>query len=210
MFVTLQNNKIVFNTLQAKKGMEEEIKHLHSIYSTPNFELGYLQHGRLLFFKEKPDEIKITRENIQVYNSYTWGKSGVNGFYPCEYFTTKAKNTLILIRQILELEQDMDFAMKDFFRESSTELHPSGMLVKKDFDLALQLKKLEYMLANKELALSLLKDAYLDYYLFVNLLTKVDIDSSIWKSDVSCESLRVKAQENTAILSLAKKFALLK
>lgn len=73
----------------------------------------------------------------------------------------------------------------------------------------MQTKKLEYLLANPELSLSLLKDAYLDFYLFVDLLTKVDFNTESINVNIS-ETIYKEAIENTKIFTLAKEFAKLK
>lgn len=212
MILTLSDDKksIVYNRLIVKEETKEEIERLHYLLSYPNFETGYFQHGGIYFHQEKPKDILVTRDNIQVYNSYQWGETGVNGVYPVEYLTTRAKNTLFLIRQLLKLEYDDDFKMRSFFAESSKELHSSGVLVETPFDLTTQLKKLEYIYDNKEIALSLLKDAYFDLYMFVDLLTKVDFDMQERKDPILLEHLYTEAQENTPILNLTKKFAKLK
>ena len=212
MIITLSADKksVVSNRLIIKDGAKEEIERLHSLYLNPDFEFGYLQHGAIRFHQEKPKEILITKDNIQVFNSYQWGENGVNGVYPVEYLTTRAQNTSIIIRQILGLEHDYNFELKNFFADSSKEVHPNGAFVTKPFDLSMQLKKLKYILDNKEIALSLLKDAYFDLYLFVDLLTKVDLEIQGINEHDLFEGFYTEALENTQILDAAKEFAKLK
>ena len=69
--------------------------------------------------------------------------------------------------------------------------------------MAMELKKLKCILESKEVSLSLLKDAYFDFYLFVELLSKVDLET---KTSSIFETLYTEAVENTAILNTAKAF----
>ena len=89
-------------------------------------------------------------------------------------------------------------------------MNQADFLTSKKFDLEMQIQKLEHILSNSELALSLLEDAYLDFYLFVNFLTKVNIQSKIIEDTSWVDFFGEEAEENTQILSLAKKFAGLK
>lgn len=212
MIVTLHDDKkrIVINRLVARDGAIKEIEHLHSLYSKPNFELGYLQHGGIWFHREKPEEVLITKDAIKVFDSYKWGENGINNLYPVENFTTKAKNTLIMIRQLLGLEYDDNFKLKSFFTNSSKEVDANGFLADIDFNSLTQTRKLEHILANKEIALSLLKDAYLDFSLFAGLLTRVDLEMQIMEDPALFEFFHPEAVENTPLLNFAKEFAKLK
>lgn len=218
MIITLKDGQdekdkqaeVTLTRLVAKSGKEKEIEYLHYLYSTPDFELGYLQHGQLLFHPEMPKkEDLITDDDIQVYNTHTWGTAPINGRYPVEHYTTKAKNTLIIIRKLLGLGDCGTFSMKSFFLDSSKEVTPYGFVGTGKFDLLTQTKKLRYLLANPELALSLLKDANLDFYLFVDLLTKVDFETSKISSNLF-EHLHYEATENTELLTIGKEFTKLK
>ncbi len=211
MILTIdKKDKVVLTDFQAKSGLLQQIGYLHHLYSTPNFELGYLQHGPVWFHQEKPiKNVLITSKNIQVYDEHTWGVTKKSESYPINYFTTKAKNTLMIIRALLELENSKYFILKDFFEESSREVTLQGFVKPEKMDFQLQIEKLQYILQNPALALSLLKDAYLDFYLFVDLLTKVDIVNS--PQDFSFPSPFYEvAGENTKILTLATAFAKLK
>lgn len=212
MILTLNDKQdaVVITKLTAKDGKKKEIERLHYLYSSPNFELGYLQHGILLFHPEIPkqDEL-ITDDDIQVYNTHTWGTEPINGRYPIEHYTTKAKNTLIIIRKILGSGYGNLFNLKSFFAGSSMEVTPYGLFNPKEFDLEMQTKKLQYLLENPELSLSLLKDTYLDFYLFVDLLTKVDFSTSPTSPNLF-EPLHKDAKENTELLTIAKEFAKIK
>jgi hypothetical protein len=103
----------------------------------------------------------VTEKNIQVFDSYKWGENGIEtrggNLYPVEYYTTRAKHTLNVIRQLLGLEHEKNIVLKDFFSDSSKEVHEQGFLIDTEPDVSLLSKKLEYILANKEIALSLLK-----------------------------------------------------
>ncbi len=212
MILTLNEKEdaVALTALTVKDGMKKEIENLHVLYSTPDFERGYLQHGLLMFHREIPKkEVLITDEDIQVYNTHTWGINPINGRYPVEHYTTKAKNTLIIIRDILGLERGHTFSMKNFFIDSCKEATPYGFRKTGEFDLLTQTKKLQYLLENQELALLLLKDAYLDFSLFVDLLSKVDFSTSLISENLF-EPLRKEATENTELLTIAKGFARLK
>lgn len=203
MIVTLSDDErsMVWTKLVAKD--KAEIERLCRLYETVDFELGYLNHGVVNFLRERPKNIVITRDSIQIFDAYQWGKDGVNGLFPVEFLTTKANNTLIIIRQLLELESDYNFKLRSFFSDSSKQIHSTGALVRTPFDLTLQLKKLKCILESKEVSLSLLKDAYFDFYLFVELLSKVDLET---KTSSIFETLYTEAVENTAILNTAKAF----
>jgi hypothetical protein len=213
MIITLNDKKddaLVLTKLVPKRGMIKEIEDLHVLYSTPDFQRGYLQHGELLFHSEIPKkEVLITDEDIQVYNTHTWGTAPINNRYPIEHYTTKAKNTLIVIREVLELERGHTFSMRNFFIDSSKEVTPYGFIKTGKFDLLMQVKKLRYLLENPELALSLLKDAYLDFNLFVDFLTKVDFEILPTNPNLF-ELLHGEATENTELLTIAKEFTKLK
>ena len=220
MIATLNDDKsaIVFNEFKVKYGMKKEIEYLHHLYSTVNFELGYIQNGMLWFHPQKPKKRDIvTRDDIQTFDSWRWGndgimnRSGTARLYPVEYFTTRAKNTLILIRQLLKKDYDNDVALSKFFTDSSKEVHKEiGILQPRKFDLSMQIQKLEHILNNPEIALSLLEDAYLDFYLFVDFLTKVNIKSEIPTGKHWIDFLGDVAVENTEILNVAKKFVRLR
>ncbi len=207
MIITIgsDSKSVVFNDLVIKEGKEKEIEYLHKLYSTPNFELGYLQHGGVWFHQEEPKEILITKNDIQVYDSRKWRKD--RELYPVEYFTTRAKSTLFIIRQLLKLEYPEDLSLKDFFADSFKEVGPQGFLVySREPDFSLLLKKLNYILKYPEIALSLLKDAYLDFYLFVDLLTKVDFKTRRYEDPEMFNHVEKEATENTQILNLARCF----
>ena len=212
MILTLndEQNAIFATELVPKNGDKKEIEYLHYLYSQPDFELGYIQFDRIMWHLEKPKEnVLITDYNIQVYDTHSWGKDPINGRYPVEYFKTRAKNTLILIREILGQKNTNGFNLKKFFADSSKEVTSCGILKEEEFNLLKQTKKLKYFLENQELALSILKDAYLDFYLFVDLLTKVDFNIYPINENLF-ELFQNGAKENTEILTLAKKFAKLK
>lgn len=203
MIVTLSDDERQMVDIQLVAKDRAEIERLRRLYETIDFELGYLNHGAVNFLRERPKNIMITRDNIQVFDSYQWGKDGINGFFPVEFLTTKASNTLIIIRQLLGLETDYNFKLNRFFSDSSKVIHSTGALVKTPFDLTLQLKKLKCILESKDISLSLLKDAYFDFYLFVELLSKVDFKAQVMPI---FEPLHAEAIENTAILNTAKAF----
>lgn len=183
---------------------------MYQLYSTPNFELGYIQHGKVSFHPEQPkQDVLITDYDIKVYDKRMWGTEPIFGCYPIKHYTTKAKNTLIIIRKILEIGYNNTISLKNFFSDTCKEVTPQGLINTKRFDLEMQTKKLEYLLANPELSLSLLKDAYLDFYLFVDLLTKVDFNTESINVNLS-ETIYKEAIENTKIFTLAKEFAKLK
>lgn len=209
MILTLDEDKknIIFNELIPKEGSIKDIEELNHLYSTVNFEYGYLQHGMLWFRKEKPDDTEIRENNIVFYDEYTWGRNGLGGHYPVNYFTTKAKNTLIIVRKLLKLNKGGNFNMSSFFEDNPEIAIPSEILINEKFDLSLQIKKLEYILKNEELALSILKDAYLDFYLFVRLLDKIEFKQSVINNPGLFKSAYDGALENTQILSLSKKFS---
>lgn len=205
--LTEDKRKIVSTKLLPKDGMLDQIKYLHHLYSKPDFEYGYLQHGPILFTAERPEEELVTENHIQVFDKHRWGPNGIENIYPIEYFTTRARNTLIITRQILGLgHYNTNFALKSFFKDSFKEIDVSGLLINSEFNLLMQIKKLEYILENKELALPLLKDAYLDFRLFVSLLIKVDIESKRIMPEEMFEDFVEEAEENTQILALARKF----
>jgi hypothetical protein len=54
MIITMSDDKknVASINLVANGDKRKEIERLHSLYSTPNFELGYLQHGMLFFIKK--------------------------------------------------------------------------------------------------------------------------------------------------------------
>ena len=211
MIATLsKNGEIICNKLVVEPSQREKVEELHHLYSKIDFAYGYLQHGSIFFCSEKPKEVLITSEEIRAYDSHRWGEHGINGYYPIELFTTRAWNTLIIIRRLLGKVPENCFRLADFFVESSKEVHACGVLASVPFDLSIQTKKLEYILGNRDIALSLLKDAYLDFYLFVDLLAKVELETEAAKVEQFDKDFYVAAEENTLILNIAQEFALLR
>jgi len=222
MIATLSENKkgVVLNDLKAKYGMKKDVEYLHHLYSAWDYELGYIQHGRVRLQLEKPRRTETIMESgkdreIEVYDSHRWGEEGIRdrantkNLYPIEYCTTRAKNTLIIIRQMLKKEYNRSVLLSSFFVDSCKEVHKqTGILMRRKFDLSMQVKKLEYILSNPELSLSLLEEAYLDFSLFVDLLTKVNIESMVVEDPSLIAFFGEKeVVENTKILTLAKEFA---
>ena len=116
--------------------------------------------GQYNFNRQEPPAMTITRNYIQVYDALKWNQKDI---FPVEYQTTKAKNTLYLIRQLLGLECDTNFALKNFFLSQSKTIDQNGCFIDEPFNLERQVKKLEYFLQSPELALELIKDADLDF-----------------------------------------------
>ena len=159
-----------------KEGKTDQVKYLYNLYSTPNFEIGYLQYGRLGFCSDKPEEVEVTDDGIiKVHNQHSWGNIMLNGHYPVQNYTTKARYTMLFIREILEISKHQTFHLRDFFENTSKKIYPGGIFYATEFDLETQIQKLEYILANEELAMGLLQDAYLDFRLFVNLLSVIKL-----------------------------------
>ena len=211
MIMTLNENedKIVFNKLVIPEGKEKKIIGLEYLYSKPDFEYGYLQHGATLIERNTPPSVVQTDDNIQVYNEHKWKgllDSKGNQVYPVEYFTTKAKNTLLIIREILNMNSvNCVFNLRDFF--INNEINEHGFIANKPFDLELITRKLDVLLQNPDIASSMLMDMNLDYYLFTRLLSDVNINEKVDDNDFVFKNYSNLAQENTQILKLSREFA---
>lgn len=211
MIMTLNENedKIVFNKLVIPEGKEKKIIGLEYLYSKPDFEYGYLQHGATLIERNTPPSVVQTDDNIQVYNEHKWKgllDSKGNQVYPVEYFTTKAKNTLLIIREILNMNSvNCVFNLRNFF--INTEINEQGFIINKPFDLELITRKLDVLLQNPDIASSMLMDMNLDYYLFTRLLSDVNINEKVDDNDFVFKNYSNLAQENTQILKLSREFA---
>jgi len=66
------NKKIIFNNIIPKTDRQEEIEKLYRLYSAVNYEYGYLKHGLISFYIEKPEEFEITSKSILFYSTYIW------------------------------------------------------------------------------------------------------------------------------------------
>jgi hypothetical protein len=211
MIMTLNENedKIVFNKLVIQDGKKEKIKGLKDLYSKPDFEYGYLQHGATWIERNTPPSVVQTDDYIQVYDEHKWKgllDSKENPVYPVEYYTTKAKNTLLIIREILNMNSiNCVFNLRDFF--INTEINEQGFIINKPFDLELITRKLDVLLQNPDLASSMLMDMNLDYYLFTRLLSDVDINEKVDDTDFVFRNCKDFAEENTQILKLSREFA---
>ena len=211
MIMTLNENKdkIVFNELFLLEGKDKNVKGLEHLYSKPNFEYGYLQHGATWIERNTPPSVVQTDNNIQVYDENKWKgllDSKENPVYPVEYYTTKAKNTLLIIREILNMNSiNCVFNLRDFF--INTEINEQGFIINKPFDLELITRKLDVLLQNPDLASSMLMDMNLDYYLFTRLLSDVDINEKVDDTDFVFRNCKDFAEENTQILKLSREFA---
>ena len=211
MIMTLNENKdkIVFNELFLLEGKDKKVKGLEHLYSKPNFEYGYLQHGATWIERNTPPSVVQTEDYIQVYDEHKWKgllDSNGNHVYPVEYYTTKAKNTLLIIREILNMNSvNCVFNLRDFF--INTEINEQGFIINKPFDLELITRKLDVLLQNPDLASSMLMDMNLDYYLFTRLLSDVDINEKVDDTDFVFGNCKDFAEENTQILKLSREFA---
>ena len=72
MILTLNENKteIISNELIYPSEREKEIQYLEFLYSSPNFELGYLEHGSVWFLRQKPENMVVTKDYIQVFDQH--------------------------------------------------------------------------------------------------------------------------------------------
>ncbi len=211
MIMTLNENrdKIIFNTLIIPEGNEKIIKTFEYLYSKANFEYGFLQHGATWIERNTPPSVVQTDDYIQVYDEHKWKgllDSKENPVYPVEYYTTKAKNTLLIIREILNMNSvNCVFNLRNFF--INTEINEQGFIINKPFDLELITRKLDVLLQNPDLASSMLMDMNLDYYLFTRLLSDVDINEKVDDTDFVFRNCKDFAEENTQILKLSREFA---
>ncbi len=207
MILTLNENKteIISNELIYPSEREKEIQYLEFLYSSPNFELGYLEHGSVWFLRQKPENMVVTKDYIQVFDQHKWGVEGIHGMYPIEFYTTKAKNTLFLIRQMLGKEVGTNFSLRSFFDQTTNEILDSGILSHPD-QFSQLLEKLYYLLQAGELANPMLRDYYLDFYLFTKLLDMVSIQSQVLQNQDVFSSFYREAEENTEIMRIAHEF----
>ena len=202
MILTLDENKkkMFLNNLICLEERKKELEYLEYLYETPNMELGYLEHGGIWFSQKKPDGIIMPLGDIHV-----WREETLNSLYPIKTYTSKAKNTLYLIRQILGKDADSNFKLANFFACSANEIIESGILTH-PLNLDFTLQKLKYILQAKDLALPMLRDYYLDFYLFVSLLNIIEIKKEEVKIPNMFSLFSKEALENTEIMNLAFAF----
>jgi len=216
MIITLNDKKdaIVSTALVPKEGKKKEIEYLHQLYSHPDVSLGYLQGGMLWWHNIRPNnDFEIEDDIIYVEETHLYQPK--NCRFPVRHYYTKARNTLIVIRKILESPYGRAINMKDFFNiDRRPPYEPleydEQMRIKIiETNIDMQIKKLEYLLENEELALLLLRDVNLDFYLFVDLLTRVELETEILHQD-AFEYVKDVAEDNSKVLTIAKEFAKLK
>ena len=202
MILTLDENKkkMFLNNLICLEERKKELEYLEYLYETPNMELGYLEHGGIWFSQKKPDEIIMPLGDIHV-----WREETLNSLYPIKTYTSKAKNTLYLIRQILGKDADSNFKLANFFACSANEIIESGILTH-PLNLDFTLQKLKYILQAKDLALPMLRDYYLDFYLFVSLLNLIEIKKEEVTTPDMFSLFSKESLENTEIMNLAFAF----
>ena len=202
MILTLDENKkkMFLNNLICLEERKKELEYLEYLYETPNMELGYLEHGGIWFSQKKPDGIIMPLGDIHV-----WSEETLNSLYPIKTYTSKAKNTLYLIRQILGKDADSNFKLANFFACSANEIIESGILTH-SLNLDFTLQKLKYILQSKDLALPMLRDYYLDFYLFVSLLNLIEIKKEEVTTPDMFSLFSKEALENTEIMNLAFAF----
>ncbi len=204
MIVNVNEKKeIVLTKLVAKEGKDSDLQGLYYLYTALDFQLGYLQGGKIWWHIEPLEkDVVVTDSEILVNNPNGEKRNAINGRYPVAHYSTKAKNTLIFIRNILEENYTNNIMLRKFFENKDTYRY-------EEFDFEMQINKLSYLLDNKDLALPLLKDAYLDFYLFTNLLTLVDLNDKKISRELY-EPLLKDGIENGKILTLAKVFSKLR
>ncbi len=207
MITTLnKNNYIVFNTPNINKGKEQDVINLMHLYSDPNYEYGYLEHGYIMFECFKPEPIVFTDDYIQIFDEYQWGENGINGLYPVEYCTTKVKYTLMFIRELLlENKFNCCFKLRSFFDNKNVNEH--GLIVSEPFDLERQMQILNSISKNKENGLLMLQKMNLDYYSFINLLSIIDFTKKEDQTNFVWQNLYDEAEENTALLNMSLKLS---
>ena len=135
---------------------------------------------------------------------------GINGFYPVEDCTTTAQQTLNIIREILHKNNSSDIILNNFFNAERREVTSENKRLFDKFDINDQLEKLKFILSNKKLAIPLLKEAYLDFYLFIDLLDKIDIVPTEEVELNKIPNQYDNASSNTKILKIANSFSKLR
>lgn len=210
---------ILLNNITIKEGMDREIRRLYELYSSANLEYGYLIHGATNFYYTKPSNKIITDDNILLYDSHKWGNNGIkNNYgmtcYPVEYYTTWAKYTLFIISQLLGYKKESQIKLRKYFEGINSVNKNIGIVTNESFNLDKQIAKLDTILSNPQIALSLLENAYLDYSLFVNLLSNItitpqEIEKSL-QEFFKVNGFVTEAKENTKLLKKAYEFSKLR
>ena len=186
-----------------------ELERQHELFTVIDSETGFLLYGQTDYDLDEPSKrIERTCDCIKVYVGKNAG-----GAHMIKKYIPKANITLQIIEKTLEYVPDSNTALKDFFKKSGQIITRYGTLEDGEFNLTDTTDKLNYILKSKKLALSILQDAYLDYFLFATgFLPNVDIKIEDINNTalLANKELSLEANENTELLNIAQEFAKIK